>query len=146
MATSPIPTGRRAYHRVRVLNPTTSSVEGDVVQTWAESALPWYVALDPTVGVDQERTKGGTTITQPSVTVTGPWRPDITTASRLVDHDGRILHVVSADSPDRRRIEIVCQCSEVGPSTGGPEPQPPIVSTWLQPGWTQVGTAGGWAQ
>jgi len=115
---SPIPTGRRAYHRVTVQNPQAVVIDGDTYETWSSSPLPWYVALEPTTTTDQERVKVGTTITQPTTTVTGPWRADLSTASRLIDEDGHVLHVLSADSPDRRKLELVLQCSQVGPATG----------------------------
>jgi|SRR5215471_1952181 len=112
---SPIPTGLRAWHRVTVQNPAPAqAIDGDVVMTpWTDAVPPdWYVAMDVLTGIDQERAKRDGVLTQPSVTVTGPYRSDVTTASRLVD-GARVLYVVGVDDPGRRRFELVVQCSEV---------------------------------
>jgi head-tail adaptor len=48
--------------------------------------------------------------------VTGPYRPDITTASRLIDQDGHALFVVAVDDHRRRHVELIVGCSEVAPT------------------------------
>lgn|SRR5262245_51611707 len=140
---SPIPAGRRAYHRVTVENPTlTRTSDGDQIAAWTPAALPWYVAFDPSIGVDQERAKAGTVVTQPGTTVTGPWRADITTGSRLIDQAGNVLYVISAESPDRRQRELVLQCSSIGPVAGVVPPVPAASwvqeTDWIQAGWYQT--------
>ena len=118
-------------------NPSMENEHGDALLTWQPSGLPWFVALEPAMGGDQERSKAGTIITQPTLTVTGPWRADITTSSRLIDADGRALYVVAVNSPDRRKRELVLQCSSVEPTSTMP------YAEWMQPDWMQ---SSGWCQ
>src|SRR5215467_6504482 len=105
---SPIPSGRRGYHRVRVQNPTTppAVVDGAPVLTpWVDATPPdWFVAMEPTVLSDQERIKAAGVLAQPSVTVIGPYRADVSTASQLIDDRGHVLHVLAVDDPGRRGL------------------------------------------
>jgi head-tail adaptor len=117
MGTTTLPTGRRAYHVVRVTNPPPPSATGgdvDLTAPWIASPIPWYVGIEPVVAADQEIAKSeGTILTQASLIVSGAYRADVTTASRLVDPRGAVFHVVSVESPGRRNFELVCRCSEV---------------------------------
>jgi hypothetical protein len=84
---------------------------------WITATPPdWFVEVAPAAVADQERTKATGILTQLSVMVTGPYRPDITTASRLIDQDGRALFVVAVDDYRRRHTELVVGCSEVAPT------------------------------
>jgi head-tail adaptor len=122
MPGSPIPTGRRAFHLVRVQNPTPTPAGGDYQETFAD-AVPvyWFVAIDELAGGGQEQIKSleGVVLTQPSLTITGAYRADITTASRILDDQGRVLHVISVASPEARQRELVCTCSVITTETAG---------------------------
>jgi head-tail adaptor len=134
---STVATGARAYHRVTVQNPARPgpSVEGDAIARGWTNAAPayWHVALEPAAG-DQERVKAGTVLTQPTVLVTGPFRRDITTATRLIDQDGRVLHVLGVERPGRRPIDLVVSCSEIAGEGVGWRQH----TEWIQPGWAQA--------
>jgi head-tail adaptor len=116
---SPIPSGRRAYYRVTVQNPSPPRiVDGDAVaDPWITATPPdWYVFVTPAVTADQERAKATGVLTQLSSMLTGPYRPDVTTASRLISPDGRALSVVAVEDYGERRRELVVGVSEVAPT------------------------------
>jgi head-tail adaptor len=117
---SPIASGRRAWHRVTVQNPSPPrAVDGvPVDDPWIPGTPPdWYVAIDPATAGDQERAKSTGVLTQPSTTITGPYRADVTTASQLIDTaDGTVLYVVGVEDHRGRHLELIVQCSTVAPT------------------------------
>jgi len=113
MAT-PIPSGSRAYRRAAVQNPAPPipDTQGSYRESWSSSAVPWWIAIEP-ASLDAERLGSGVVSVQPVYSVVGPYRADVTVASRLVLDDGAVLNVASAESPGRRNLELVLRCVEV---------------------------------
>jgi len=110
-----LPTGAGASTRVMVHNPGPPVPDGDGgwVQTWTDSEIPWYVAIAPAMGSPQERTTGNTVEGMTTSILTGKYRPDVSTASRLTTMDGATFEVLSVASPGRRGIELTVVCNEV---------------------------------
>jgi len=112
----PIPIGRRSYVRVIVQHRPTPPPDGDggYTEDWTDGVPPdWYVAIDAPGAVATERVQGDTVVTQPTMSVTGPYRADIKTTSRLVTSDGRYLSIASVTPTDGRPFELVCACMEL---------------------------------
>lgn len=113
-------TGDRAYHRMRVENPAPGPpvVDGeDVPPTYVPATPPdWFVRQLPgTGGTDERAIAAGTVLTQSTLVVSGPYRPDVTTATRLVDDDGQVFAIVGVESPDGVKRELVARCSATPP-------------------------------
>jgi hypothetical protein len=111
-----IPSGRRAYTRVIVEHRTSTPIDGDggYTEDWTVGVPPdWYVAIDAPGAVATERVQGESVVTQPAMTVTGPFRADIKTTSRLVTGDGRYLSIASVTPTEGRPFELVCACLEL---------------------------------
>ncbi len=116
MATSPIPSGSRAYRRatVEVPGPPVPDLQGSYRESWTASGLPWWIAIEPT-SFDAERLGPGVVTVQAVYTVVGPYRADVSVAARLTLDDGAVLNIASAESPGRRNLELVLRCVEVTP-------------------------------
>jgi len=110
------PAGLRRV-RVTVQNPGPRVWDGKGGYTvpWTDAVPPsWLVRLTSSGGRNQERQTHDTVAVQAAHTVTGPWRSDVTTESRLVLADtGAVLNVLSVDMPDHRQTELVCAVAEV---------------------------------
>lgn len=129
---SPIGSGQR-IHRVTVQTPTPPTADGDggYTQGWTDATPPsWIVELRAASLRDLERFAAGTTLTTAAWLVTGPYRPDVTVAARLL-HAGRVLSLVRVTNVDERARELVCIAVEVvslapaGATLGLPTTTPP---------------------
>lgn len=109
-----MPSGRR-YHRVTVRNPQGEPVadgDGGSTQEYDDAESPWHVAIEPATVRTLERVAVGTVSAQASHVVTGPYRSDVTTESRLA-FGARTLYVVGVINVDERNIETIALCSEL---------------------------------
>jgi head-tail adaptor len=101
------PIGQRP-HRVRLQNPLTPTPDGEggVVETWADLNPPQlFVRIRPATAVDLERARAGTVVGIATHVITGPYHPDITTETRVIDGDGRTYNVLGRASTDLRRAD-----------------------------------------
>jgi SPP1 family predicted phage head-tail adaptor len=70
------------------------------------------VQITSASAVDLERVKAGTIVAEAARVIHGPYRPDLTTTSRLL-YDGRTLNVVSVVDLNERKVELTVLCAEV---------------------------------
>jgi SPP1 family predicted phage head-tail adaptor len=117
LSRSPIASGRRGWHRVTVQNSTQGpDGDGGYTETWTDaSPATWKVEVTPAPARDLERLTGGTTISTSTHLVTGPYRADVTTKTRLLLTATRILQVDVRRDPDERHVELVLTCTELAP-------------------------------
>lgn len=112
--TQPMPAGRRV-HRVTLQNPGpfSADADGNPIATWTDlSPAAWQVSIEPATERSLERITAGTVLAQASHIVSGPYRYDITTQTRVL-FNGRILNVIGVSNPDERNIETIALCSEI---------------------------------
>ena len=102
-------------HRVTVQNPGTAAANADgaYTQTYTDAApADWQVAIRPATARELERLVAGTVLAQASHVVTGPYRADVTTQTRLL-FGSRTLNVIGVSNPDERNRETIAICTEV---------------------------------
>lgn len=102
-------------HRVSLQNPGPSIPDGDggSAQTWTDLVPPaWQAQIAPATARDLERVTAGTVLTTATHVVTGPYRPDVTTATRVL-FNGRQFSVVGVSNPEERNVELVLVCVEI---------------------------------
>jgi len=88
--------------------------DGGYIDDWQDNTpATWFVEVAPASARELERVKAGTTIANASHVVNGPWRPDITTTSRIVLDGSRVLNVASVSNRDERDIDLTLVCVEV---------------------------------
>ena len=113
------PAGLRAWHRVTVQQPGAPIPDGDggYTEGWVDAApSTWQVAIAPATARELETAAAAsgqaTTLTAASHLVTGSYRGDITTQSRLL-FGTRLFQVSSVRNPDERNRELVLACTEL---------------------------------
>jgi len=102
-------------HRVTLQNPASAVPDGDggFTQTWADLVPPaWTCSLEPATANELERIAAGTVLSLNTYIVKGPYRPDVTTKSRLL-FNGRSFSVTSVADPEERHVELVLVGVEV---------------------------------
>lgn len=100
---------------VTVTNPGAAVPDGDGGYTQAYSPgtpAQWFVAIQPATAADLERTAAGTVLSQASHIITGAYRSDVSTASRL-EYGARTFYVRGVANPDEANIDTVLICEEV---------------------------------
>lgn len=102
-------------HRVTVQQPTPApDTEGSFQQGWVTATPPtWQVAIAAEAPA-LERAAPGTTLTTGARIITGPYRADITTASRVLVGT-RIFQVDGIRDPEDRHVELELLCRELVP-------------------------------
>jgi len=74
-----------------------------------------YAAIAPSSAADMERSRADTSLAVATHLVTMDFHPQVSTQTRLVVPEGRVLHVTGVRSPDFRGIDLELSCTEVVP-------------------------------
>lgn len=101
-------------HRVTLSNPGTPVPDGDGGYTTGETPLnppSLFVSIDSPAGGQDERLAPGTVVSSFTRLVTGPYHPQVTTAT-TIDFNGRKLKVVGKVNLQERNQEMVLTCEE----------------------------------
>jgi SPP1 family predicted phage head-tail adaptor len=104
-------------HRVTLQNPGPAVPDGDGGSTLAWTDLvpaAWLCRIAPATARELERVAAGTVLSTNTYIVKGPYRPDVTTASRLL-FNGRSFSVTSVANVEERSVELVLVCVEIVP-------------------------------
>lgn len=103
-------------HRVTVQGPLGAAVadaEGGYLQVYASlTPADWYCSIVPATQRDLERVTAGTVMASASHVVTGRYRADITTQTRLI-FQNRTLHVSSVANLEERNVTLQLVCQEI---------------------------------
>jgi head-tail adaptor len=80
--------------------------EGGWIEGWTDLTPPdWPIAVVPATVRDIERVAAGTVITSATHVITGRWRPDVSTATRIL-FEGRVFHITGIQNVDERDITM----------------------------------------
>lgn len=109
----PYAAGRRR-HTVVLQNPgPLVIVDGEQVVTWMDATpRTWQVAIEPATARDLERVTAGTVLAMASHVVTGPYRADVTTQTRIL-FGIRVLNVLGVSNPEEKNVETIATATEV---------------------------------
>ena len=89
--------------------------DGGWLTTWANlTPATWHVSIRPATARDLERTPQGTTISTASHIVTGDYRADVTTQTRML-FDGRTFSINGVSNLEERNITMVLIAVEMVP-------------------------------
>jgi SPP1 family predicted phage head-tail adaptor len=89
--------------------------DGGFTHTYAPLVPPtWWVEIKPATARDLERIGSGTVLSTATHLVTGRYRSDVTTQTRLTFHE-RVFSVTGRMNPGERNRELVLVCVEVVP-------------------------------
>ena len=102
-------------HRVTLQNPgpAVPNNDGGYTQSWTDLVPPaWTVKIAPATAADLERVTAGTVLATATHLVTGPYRADITTQTRVL-FNGRQFSVTGVSNPEERNVETIAVCVEV---------------------------------
>lgn len=113
-----------------IIAPTTSiaarphlvalSTPGELVPDgaggWIQEDAPmvpptWNCRIQPATVRDLEQLTNSAIVSQATVVITGPWRPDITTET-IIKYRGQTYRVNGVQSPDELRVETVVFCTQ----------------------------------
>jgi head-tail adaptor len=116
-------------HRVFLFSQRAPVPDGDggyTMGTWPLDPPDWYVSIRPAGSRELERLTSGTAQTRASHVVTGPYRADVTTGTRI-SFNGRTLYVNGVMNPEERNIDTVALCDEhvTSPPLEGTDPGKP---------------------
>jgi head-tail adaptor len=104
---------RPHWFTVQQPEPPVPSSDGGYTQTWLAATPPiWQAAIATATATALERLSAGTTITAATHIITGPYRADLTTLSRLV-LGTRVFQIDGVSDADQRCVELVAFCREV---------------------------------
>jgi SPP1 family predicted phage head-tail adaptor len=109
-----VPAGQRR-HTVTLQNPgpAVADADGGFTQTFSDlSPRSWQVEIKPATARDLERVTAGTAMASATHIVTGPYRADVTTKTRIL-FNGRLFFVVGVSNPKERGIETIALCNEI---------------------------------
>ena len=96
----------RHVARFQAPGPAEPDGEGGFTETWADLEPPtWAVSIRPATVRDLERETAGTVITSATHVITGRYRPDVTTATRMIFR-GRTFEITGVVDVDERAIEM----------------------------------------
>lgn len=101
-------------HQVRLQNPGPAVPDGDggFTQVWLDLVpATWSVKIAPATAADLERVTAGTVLATATHLVTGPYHPQISTATRIV-FGTRVFSVTGVSDPEERHSETICVCVE----------------------------------
>jgi SPP1 family predicted phage head-tail adaptor len=102
-------------HVVTLQNPGPGipNDDGGSVPSWIDLVpLKWTVKVAPATAADLERVTAGTVLATATHIVTGPYRPDVTTQTR-VSFNGRQFSVTGVSDPEERHVETIAVCVEI---------------------------------
>ncbi len=103
-------------HRVTVQQQTPGPVsdgDGAYDETWIDATpAAWDVSVTPATARDLEQAAAGTVTSKATHLVSGRYRPDISTLSRVL-FNGRPLNVVGVTNVQERGIRLELVCVEV---------------------------------
>jgi SPP1 family predicted phage head-tail adaptor len=105
----------RKRHYVTLDKPGTPVPDGEGGFTQAREPLSppdWYVEIKPATARDLERVVANTVQSTASHLVTGDYRPDVNTQTR-VTFGARIFEVTGVQNPEERNRDLVLVCEEV---------------------------------
>jgi head-tail adaptor len=114
-------------HRVTLSGPSAPVSDGEGGWTIAPVVLTpptWTCRIQPATVSDLERMTAGTALTRASFVISGPYRADITTETRI-RFNSRTFYVNGVINVDERNVETVAFCEEQVSPTGT---QPPPAS------------------
>jgi len=96
-----------AYRHVVTFQTPTLAPDGDggQVETWADLAPPWPVAIQPATVRDLERQAAGTIVATATHVIRGRYRSDVGVDARML-FDGRTFRITGVATPDERKIEL----------------------------------------
>jgi head-tail adaptor len=93
--------------------PAVPDGDGGFTQSWFNLVPPsLYVSIEPATAKDLERLAAGTVLATASHIVTGPYHPQVTTATRIV-FGTRVFAITGVANPEERCIETICVCVEL---------------------------------
>ena len=101
-------------HVVTVQNPTgvVPDGEGGFTEGWTDlDPAKWDVSITPATARDLERVGAGTVITTATHLITGQYRSDVSTQTRVL-FEGAIYHITGARDPDKRHETLECTADE----------------------------------
>lgn len=104
-------------HRVTLQNPgpALQDSDGGSTQTWTDLVPPaWTCRIAPATAAALERVAAGTVLATATQIITGPYRSDVTTQTRVL-FNGRQFSVTGVANPEERNVELVLVCVEVVP-------------------------------
>jgi len=103
------------YRHVVTVQEATGTVpdgEGGFTEGWVDlTPAKWDVSINPATARDLERAASGTIITTATHVITGRYRPDVTTESRVV-FEGRIFHITGVRNLEERNRTLECTAAE----------------------------------
>ena len=81
--------------------------DGGWIETWEPLAPPtWKVGIRPATSRDAERAAAGTIVTHQSHVIRGRFHPQVTTETRITDHEGHVYQVTSVNNLDHMNTEL----------------------------------------
>jgi SPP1 family predicted phage head-tail adaptor len=93
--------------------PNVPDGDGGYTNTWIDLVPPtWACSIDPASVRDLERVQAGTVLATASYVIKGRYRPDITTATRLL-FNGRRFSVTGVGNPEERNISLELVAVEI---------------------------------
>jgi head-tail adaptor len=101
-------------HLVTVQDPTGTipDGEGGFTEGWIDlTPATWYMSIAPATVRDLERVASGTVITTATHIITGRYRADVSTGTRVL-FDNRIFHLTGIRNIDERNITLECTADE----------------------------------
>jgi SPP1 family predicted phage head-tail adaptor len=86
--------------------------EGGYTEGWTDlDPAKWDVSINPATARDLERVAAGTVITTATHIITGRYRSDVDTGTRVL-FKGRIFHLTGVRNPEERNITLECTADE----------------------------------
>lgn len=120
-------------HRVTLQAPAAAVPDGDggYTQGWTALDPPAiFVSIRPATAKDLERLAAGTVIATASHVITGPYHPQVTTATRIV-FGTRVFQVTGVSNPDEGGVEMILLCVELLGAA------PVVDDSWMEDGWSE---------
>jgi len=109
------PTVSVARRQVRVLlqneGPPAPDGAGGFTPSWIDLPPPADAAVVPSSGLSEHLAAGAAVAASATYVVTLPFRPNVSTATRVL-YGARTLYVTSVTDPDERHVELVLACEE----------------------------------
>lgn len=86
--------------------------EGGFTEGWTDlDPAKWDVSITPATARDLERVGAGTVITTATHIITGRYRSDVDTTTRVL-FEGRTFHLTGVRNPEERNETLECTADE----------------------------------